>query len=433
MIELIKKNKVVATFLIVSFLLKLALMPISVHSDLFAIESFPPLLLKEHVIDIFSYMDKKSFSYFYPPLTYYSFAFFELIIHFFSDTFLDWMNNLRVANLNGLEGQAVAYIKAVPNPKILKDLFLAKTPFLLFDIASLIVLLKFAKAKMIKSKSAVIWALSPVIIYTTYLFGQFDIIVLFFILLGFFLLRRNTKLGMLSLGIAAAFKSYPFIIVLPTAIIFGANFKQRLKLIAVAALPFIISVLPTLIASPQLLIFTFFPKNLFHYKGALEGWQKYSQLTKYGLLALSYVFILVLSVFLKLRDKLRTSIGISLVVVLLALTLAGRSHFHYLIWEMPLIILWFRNNLKFLTIVILIQTISFASYKILANQLQLGLFAPLNPDYFSSLPTFNSLINQIIPYRVISSLGFTVFTVVNIYLILNILTFLIFKAEIEKR
>ncbi len=433
MIELIKNNKVVTTFLVVSFLLKLAFMPISVHSDIFAIESFPPLLLKEHVIDIFSYMDKKNLSYFYPPLTYYSFAFFEFVIHFFSDTFLAWMNGLRIADLNGLKGQAVDYIRAVPNPNMLKDLFLAKTPFLLFDIASIIVLLKFAKAKMIKSKSIILWVVNPVIIYTTYLFGQFDIIVLFFILLGFFLIRRNTKLGMLSLGIAAAFKSYPFIIVLPTAIIFGANFKQRLKLIAVAALPFIISILPVLINNPQLLIFTFFPKNLFHYKGALEGWQKYSQLVKYGLLSLSYVLILVLSAFLKLKDKLKTSTGISLVVVLLALTLAGRTHFHYLIWEMPLLILWFRNNLKFLTIVILIQTISFASYKILASQLQLGLFAPLNPDYFGSLPTFNSQVNQIIPYRFISTLGFIVFTFVNIYLILKILTFLLFRAEVKKR
>lgn len=432
-LKLIKKNKIICSVLISSLIIKLILMPISVHSDLFAIEIFPPLLLKEHVIDIFSYLDKKNLSYFYPPLSYYSFAIFEHIIHFFSNTYLDWMDNMRIAYLNGLQGQAVAYIKAAPNANILRDLFLAKTPYLLFDIASLIILLKFTKERFIKNKSVILWMVNPVVIYATYIFGQFDIIVLFFIILGFYLIKKNTKLAFLVLGIAGALKTYPFIIVLPTALIYGKDFKDKLKLLIIAFTPFVISIVPTLINSPQLVLFTFFPNSMFHYKQPFEGWLKYSQLAKYGLLAISYVFILALSMHLKLKDKLRASIGISLVVVLLALTLAARTHFHYLIWEMPLMILWFRSNLKFLTVVILIQTISFASYKILANQLQLGLFAPLNPNYFPMLPTFNSLINQLIPYRIISTIGFLTFTLINIYLIFSIFTSLLFKAETEKR
>lgn len=429
MAGLIKNNISFAAIIAVSFFIKLTLMPIATHSDLFAVEIFPPLLLKEDVIDIFSYLDQKGESYFYPPLSYYLFGLFEFLLQNFSSSYLNWLDSIRSSYLNGLEGQADAFIKAAPNPNIFKDLFLAKTPFLIFDIASLLIIFKFTNEKILRRNSMHLWILNPVIIYTTYIFGQFDIIVLFFILWGFYLIRKHSKLGMLSLGIAGALKSYPFIIVLPLVLIYGKDLKERLKLIIVALIPFIVSIVPVLINSPHLAIFTFFPKNMFHYKQPLEGWEKYSQLIKYGSLALSYSLILLLSAFIKLKDKWRTSVGISLIVVLLALTLAGRTHFHYLIWELPLIILWFRKNLKFLTVIILTQTISFASYKLLANQLQLGLFAPLNPDYFSSLPTFNSLINQIIPYRIISTLGFLVFTFVNFYLILTILFNLIFKSE----
>lgn len=433
MVKQVKNNKLIFFILIASFLIKVILMPISTHADLFAIEMFQPLLLKQHIVDIFSYLDEKTFSYYYPPLCYYSFAIFEYIIHFFSNTYLDWMDHMRIAYLNGLQGQAVAYIKAAPNPNILRDLFLAKTPYLLFDIASLIILLRFAKERFIKNKSVILWMVNPMIIYTTYIFGQFDIMVLFFIILGFYLIKKNTKLGFLMLGIAVALKAYPLIIALPTALIYGKDFKDKLKLLIIVFAPFVISIVPTLINSPQLVLITFFPNTFFYYKRPLEGWANYSQFIKYGSLAFSYVLILFLSAFLKLKDKWRTSIGISLIVVLLTLTLAGRTNFHYLIWEMPLMILFFNKNLRFLTIVILIQTISSASYKMLANQLQLGLFAPLNPDYFSSLPTFNSLINQLIPYRIISTFGFLTFTIINIYLIFIIFTSLLFKAKTKEK
>lgn len=425
-------SRVFIFLIITSFTIKLLLMPFSVHSDLFAILIFPPLLIQNQIWDIFTYLDKINSYYYYPPLSYLLFALFEFILQNISSTFLPWINGMRESYLNGLQGQADAYLKAVQNPYILKDLFLAKTPLLLFDIASIIILFQFVKRKVLRKVSVLYWAINPVIIYTTYIFGQFDIIVLFFILWGFYLIRKHTKLGMLALGVAGALKSYPFIIVLPLALIYGKDVKEKLKLLIIAMTPFIVSIVPVLLNSPQLALFTFFPKNIFHYKQPLEGWEKYSQLIKYGSLIISYLIILLLSLSLKLKDKWKTSIGISLIVVLLALTLAGRTHFHYLIWEMPLIILWFRKYLKFLFVVIIIQTISFASYKLLANQLQLGLFAPLNTDYFSSLPTLNSIINQFIPYRIVSTIGFITFTLINLYLIIKIFSELIFRTEIKK-
>jgi len=429
MFKFAKKEKIIFTLIIVSFALKIGLMPIATHSDLFAVEIFPPLLFKNHIFDIFSYLDNLGLSYFYPPLSYYLFAFFQFVLQHLSSTYIPWLDHMRLSYIQGLQGQADAYIKAVPNPNLLKDLFIAKIPLLIFDVASIFILFKFVKRGYLKKEALLFWVLNPVVIYTTYLFGQFDVIVLFFILLGLFLIRKNKALGILTLGIAGALKSYPFIFVLPTALILGENLKEKLKLIILAFTPFLISISPTLINNPHLAVFALFPKNMFRYSEVLEGWPKYSQLLKYGLLILSYSLLLGYSYVLKLKDKFNTIVSVNLIVVLLALTFAGRTHFHYLIWEMPFMILYFKKDLKFLTKILLIQTISFASYKLLANPLQLGLFAPLNPQYFTSLPTFNDLIDKFISYRIISTTGFTIFTLLNIYLITLVFFQLVFKSE----
>lgn len=436
MAEFLKQDKIIFSFVIAAFLIRLLLMPVAVHSDLFSINMFPPLLFQEKIIDIFAYVDKfdphRGFSY-YSPFTYYFFAFLHYIFSFVTPSVTEWMNNLRQIYLDGFSGQAVDFINSAPNPNLFLDLFMLKLPYLIVDLAIVLLLFKISKLKLINKWHVLVWFFNPVILYTTYIFGQYDILVISFILLGFIVVKKRLNIGFLLLGMAGAFKIYPYLIIIPAAFIFGKNLKERLSLLIISFLPFIITSIPTLLNSPQLAIFTFFPKNLFHYKTILYGWDKYSPIIKYGLLALSYLGVLFLSLFLRVKDKWKFAVGLSLITFLLALTLAGRTHFHYLIWIVPLTILWFKNDPKLVTVLTLAQTISFASYKLLANQLQLGLFAPLNPDYFSNLPTVNSVINIFVPYRIISSSGFVIFTAINIYLIITIVIYFFFKAKIETR
>lgn len=426
----------IAITLIVSTLIKILLMPISTHSDLLTINMFPPLLFQEKVIDIFEYIDRldphRGFSY-YSPFTYYFFAATAYIYYLVTPSVIEWMASLRQVYLGGLTGQAVDFIRSAGNPNIFLNLFMLKLPYAVADLLAVLILYKISKMRLINVWHVAVWATSPVILYTTYIFGQFDILVLFFILLGFILVRKRPYIGFLILGLAGAFKIYPFLIIIPSAVIIGYNLKEKLKLLTISFLPFIITDIPTLISSPDLALFTFFPKNIFHYKTVLYGWDKYSPIIKYAAFAFFYLAILSLAFFLKIRDKWRFAIGLSLITFLFAVTLAGRTHFHYLIWEMPLLLLWFNKRPKFVVIITLVQTISFASYKLLANQLQLGLFAPLAPEYFSTLPTINSLINQAVPYRIISTLGFLIFTSINFYLIINIMSYLLFKEKIANR
>lgn len=412
--------------IIVAFVIRLVLMPISAHDDLFFINYYPNRLLTQGLSSTL----ESNVSY-YPPLTLYTLAFFQSFYHFFSGTFSSWMVELYRLSNNGSKWQADTYIKQAPDNGLYKDIFLAKFPYLLFDLATVFVIWGFVKKKLFPKSAILLWLFNPVLIYSTYIFGQFEIIPAFFVFLGFCLLNKNLKFGLLTLGIAAAFKNYAFLFILPTAIIYGNNWSERLKLIVIATAPYILFLSPTIFINAQGAIYALFPKVYLHYK-PLVGWPLYSQLIKYLLLVSLYLGILFLSLLIKTKDKWRTSLGISFVSALLVLAIGPRISFHYLLWATPLVILWFHKT-KTAAIVIIVQTISLASFKLLANHLQAGLFAPINPDFYSHVPTFNSILNNYIPYKIISAAGFFIFLFFNLYIASKVLIDILFKFNVETK
>lgn len=418
---------------VLAIIIRLLLMPISTHSDLFFINSFPNLLVSEKVVNVNDYIKnnikEENFS-FYPPLTYYTFAFFQFFYQFFSSTFSPWMRDVRLLYAEDFRGQAANYIKATHNPNLQRDLFLAKTPYLLFEIGVLMVLWNFYKKRLINKYTLILWLFNPILIYAIYIFGQFEIIPTFFILLGFLILKKNPKLGLFTLGIAAAYKNYAFIFVLPTAIVYGSTQARRAKLLAISLLPYLIALLPVLLSTPDQIIYAFLPKVFLQSPDVLERWALYSQSIKYAMIAAGYLATLLLAYNLKTKDKFTTAVGLSIIPTLLVLTLWNRATFHYLLWATPLLFLFFRQ-IRLLSVILLIQFSSFASYKLLANHLQAGLFAPINPDYFASVPTINSLVGKFFPYSILSGIGFFVFTFLNLFIIFKIFLYLFFQSPVK--
>ena len=173
------KNAIlIPTFIVISLIIRLSLMPISVHSDLFSINNYPPLLVHQNVWDVYSYIDRtKPSLFFYPPLSYYLIGTFQYFDQFISDSFFNWMDAQRTLYEQGFKGQAAQYIIATPNPHIFRDLFLAKIPYLVFDIFSLIILWQFVKKKIITKWVLALWLFNPALLYNSYIFGHLDIAI----------------------------------------------------------------------------------------------------------------------------------------------------------------------------------------------------------------------------------------------------------------
>lgn len=416
--------------IILAFGLRLLLMPISVHSDLFFINAYPALLVKKNIYDIFSFFaanfPNTAYTY-YPPLTYFTFGLFQYLYGLFSSTFSNWMLDLYYLETSNFQGQAVDLIKASPNPNLYKDLFLAKTPYLIFDLLVVFTFFIMIKNKAKSKALTLLWLFNPVHLYSTYLMGQYEVLPAYFVLLGLLMMRKKVLLGFLILGISAAYKNYAFAFIIVAILIYARNWKQRLAYLATSLIPYLIAISPTLFTNPAGAIYSFVPKVYLSYRKPLYGWGLYSQYIKYVLLAISLISTVSVIHFIKLKNKWNVTIGISLIVILLVYALAPRISFHYLIWELPLLLFWAKSTRQYLWI-IAVQSISLASYKLLANHLQLGLFSPLNYN-FAQIPTFNSQINHIFPYTIISNTGFFVFLFVNLYLASKIMVDLVFREQ----
>ena len=112
--------------------IRLILMPISVHSDLFFINMFPNLFYSHKVLEIFSYINENfvnnRLSY-YTPLTYYTFVLFQYPYHLVSNSFSTWMTDLYQFYINRTQiAYPKDYLQQVTNAFLFRDLFLAKIP-----------------------------------------------------------------------------------------------------------------------------------------------------------------------------------------------------------------------------------------------------------------------------------------------------------------
>ncbi|MEM3399606.1 MAG: hypothetical protein QXP42_02125 [Candidatus Micrarchaeia archaeon] len=126
-------------------------------------------------------------------------------------------------------------------------LFFAKIPYLFFDIGAALVLLRLDR------RLFMYWIFCPITIWVSYVWGQFDIIPVFFVVVALYYAKisferncfRSACLSMLSLGMGIAFKMFPLFFV-PFFAIFLArkDIGRGIMLGALALLPLIVASLP---------------------------------------------------------------------------------------------------------------------------------------------------------------------------------------------
>jgi hypothetical protein len=100
-------------------------------------------------------------------------------------------------------------------------------------------------------KGAIAYAICPLPILMTGLWGHYEPVVMVFFLMGFiFFLRDRLDLSSLTLGIAFAFKVFP-IILLPFLLWKLESWKQRIIYTIIFSVPMIISIIPIFFMSPD--------------------------------------------------------------------------------------------------------------------------------------------------------------------------------------
>jgi len=355
-------------------------MPFFAHPDIFWINA-GPYHLSDGCWNIYSvHGDKSNIHLFkYPPLAYYllglNITIVKPLIH--SPDFF--------ANLSDIH----SYPNWFAKPGIFQSLFFLKLIYLIFDIL-LIYLIARLFAGYYQSALIKFWAFSPLIIYSTYMYGQFDIIPVFFIVSAlFFFKNENYDLSIAMLSIAGMLKHFPFLL-LPFFLIFTpARLVVKPRLIAIAIIPYI------LLSTPFLTTRSFYSDVLLNSSEYLRG-------------ANAFIIIyslLIISAFIFGRNhnnKFRLLVSFSF-LTLSAYLIAAQFHPQFIIWICPFLLIFLTEYKNYSGFYIALIILYFIFINELGRNSTVLLLLPLDNE-LALLPSINSIVEKYINFESIIQL-----------------------------
>lgn len=228
----------------IGIIIRLAIAAITVHPDLWALNFSGYLFAFKGVPNIYDYLANLSpahewsklygpavFSY--PPLAYFLLGGLMLLLKpLINFSFLEWFINHSLS-------------ESLRNPEIFRHLFLLKLPYLFFDLGIAFLLLKFFGQAKQKKTALLLWLFNPLALYTSFMVGQFDIIPVFFVILGLYMASLSKKhWAVVFLGVGGSLKLFPLLFLPLFVLILGKNGWEKLKLGFLGLLPYFLTIVP---------------------------------------------------------------------------------------------------------------------------------------------------------------------------------------------
>lgn len=360
MVEIIKKYWVL---ILIGLILRLLVAAFTYHPDSKTPAVASAVLFREGSINFYS--DYKKLA---PretlddlPLSYFISIPIHAILRIFIDPNLETKFFINSSSILG-------------NPAGWFYLMYIKIPMIIFDIILGIILS--LSVKEIKQKRVLtLWMFNPVTLWATAAIGQADIYPTFFIMLAYFFIRKGKlDFAALSLGFGGAIKSVPFLLI-PFILGLTNSWKERIKLITLSSIPYLVTVLPYLqsadfrhnaLFAPQL------SKTLFA-KLPLSGGE--------SVFIVPLILVALYLIYFSQKREILDYLKFSITALLLILSF---THFHlqWFLWITPLLIVWLANHWREATkIMIACLTLSLLVMLFMFDSsLQFKLFAPLFPS-----------------------------------------------------
>lgn len=357
--------------LFIGVIIRLVLMPITYHPDLLGHSSVAYFFAYEgqlnpyqHLLDLApDHPLVKNIGvsdiFIYPPLAYFTLGLFRVLVKPLTDpNFVPylWENLNQIYEMKGL----------------MWHLFFFKFPYLFFDIGAAFLLSGLFDDLKKKRLAFILWLFNPLTLYATFMLGQLDLLPVFFLILSLYLIKKDKlEWAMISLGIGGSYKMFPLLLIIPTACFLTQDFKKRLRLMFLGALPFILVTLPYLLSDAYRQMVLFSPKSQ---KMLFMEWKMTSA---EGIFP--FVFLLSLIYYYSYYAKKVNVRGLYTGILLLIFSV---THFHpqWFLWVTPLLVLELvQTNFKHWIIVLTLFTSWLVITLFFEPSLSVGLFAPINP------------------------------------------------------
>lgn len=306
------------------------------------------------------------------------------------------------------------WLRFISQPEIFRLLFIYKFPYLVMDVACVVLLYKTTPAEW-KLRIFKFWWWNPLILFAVYIFGRHETITLFFIILSiYFIKTKRSHLGLLSLGIAIALRYYALFLLPVYLLTLDTGWKKRFQNAATCILPwFLVNLFSWGInGTPEILMLAAYPNEnyLLPVKFTVAGWDNLF------IFPLGY-FLILLYLHSQQKKDIHTLLSYSLLVLLwmYATTYIGQSP-HYWTWFLPFLAFLLPDVPNLLWFFVL-QTICLWGYSLLGNRAFAGyLFGPLAPHFFWSIPSPIELIAPILSPETFISLAHTGFSTITLWM-----------------
>lgn len=366
--------------LILGLIIRLVLMPVTLHPDIWAISFAQNIFAFKGVFNIYDFLGNlpndsalvvnygRNF-FTYPPLAYFTLGIFGFILR-------------SLFNQNFFNNLAVTLPDVLADSRLYFHLFLTKLPYLFFDLGILFLLINFFQDEKKKKLAAVLWIFNPVTLYTSYMIGQFDIIPVFFTVLALCLAKKEKFFwSVISLGIGGAFKMYPLFF-LPFLVVAGTkNGKNSIKLLLAGIFPYLLTIVPFLGSSifRQTVLFSNQSQKMLFAKIPVSGAEYLS------FFVVLYLFLVGIS-FIKKVELWKWFLAVMLLFF-------SVTHYHpqWFLWLSPFLILfWVEYKKYWLLPVILLMSWTVITL-LFEPSLSISLFAPVNKALQSVKPLSETL------------------------------------------
>lgn len=372
-------------WLVGGVVLRLIISPITAHSDLWSLFIAQNLFVFKKVLNIYDYLaylpkDNPIAAHYgvnfftYPPLTYFLFGFFGFIFRpFLSFKNFEWI----LANYPNIYGKA----------RILATIFIFKLPYLIFDLGTAFLLADLFSDFKKKKMAFIFWLFNPVLLYASFMVGQFEVIPVFFSVLSvwFILKKRKKTAGAISLGIGGAFKMYPLLL-LPWLALLGKNWKEKIKLGLAGIFPYFLTILPFL-SSPafrSVSLFSSQSQKMLHMVFPVSGAEGVF------VFVFLYFFLFWKAFFENMKEERLCYYWLVILLLFFSLT-----HYHpqWFLWLTPFLI-WeiVKNNFKYSLLVLTFLASWLIITLFFEPSLSYGLFIPLFPR-LKNVPSLSELVS----------------------------------------
>src|SRR3989304_1130596 len=180
----------------------LFLAPFTFHPDIKTI-FYQSQFLSKGVLNIYSFFathPEKAFlgNFVYPHLAYFIFGVLFIPVKLIAGSgFIEWLS---------LGNDAVAV------PHIFQYLFAIKLPIIFLHFLTGFLLLKFFEKEKDQKLAMLLWFFNPISLYTIAFMGQIDGVAVLLTVLALILARRKSAYSLIFLGLAAAIKTYPILL-----------------------------------------------------------------------------------------------------------------------------------------------------------------------------------------------------------------------------